>query len=130
MVQGYKFNVFYPDLIDKKTAPEYSVEPDPEADQFGSTCILRFHAGPPYEVHTYNAFLFAKSMNSLRPFRLRCPECCISLACRAGYMVAPVVLLLHHQHLIPVCLLDAGSDLPHPEQGVGVQPQEGLQMCV
>ena len=52
VVQGYKFNVFYPDLIDKKEAPEYSVEKDPQADQFGSTCILRFHAGAPYEVCT------------------------------------------------------------------------------
>lgn len=50
MVQGYKFNVFYPDLIDRKVAPEFTVEKDPQADEFGSTCVLRFHAGPPYEV--------------------------------------------------------------------------------
>ena len=25
-VQGYKFNIFYPDLIDKKKAPEYKVK--------------------------------------------------------------------------------------------------------
>ncbi len=50
VVQGYKFNVFYPDLIDKAVAPEYALEKDPAADEHGSTCILRFHAGPPYEV--------------------------------------------------------------------------------
>lgn len=50
MVQGYKFNVFYPDLIDRKIAPEFAIEKDAEADEFGSTCVLRFHAGPPYEV--------------------------------------------------------------------------------
>lgn len=50
-MQGYKFNVFYPDLIDRKIAPEFTIEKDPEADEFGSTCVLRFHAGPPYEVN-------------------------------------------------------------------------------
>lgn len=45
MVQGYKFNVFYPDLIDKTQAPKYYIE---KADT-DECCILRFHAGPPYE---------------------------------------------------------------------------------
>ncbi|KAK9806113.1 hypothetical protein WJX72_002023 [[Myrmecia] bisecta] len=49
VVQGYKFNIFYPDLIDKNTAPTYSTDKDPQADEHGSTCLLRFHAGPPYE---------------------------------------------------------------------------------
>ena len=44
-VQGYKFNIFYPDLIDKSKAPTYSVEPSDSAD----FAVLRFHAGPPYE---------------------------------------------------------------------------------
>lgn len=44
-VQGYKFNVFYPDLIDKQKAPRYFIEPSDSPD----TCIIRFHAGPPYE---------------------------------------------------------------------------------
>eukprot|EP01027_Heterolobosea_sp_BB2_P003496 GEZU01005295.1.p1 GENE.GEZU01005295.1~~GEZU01005295.1.p1 ORF type:complete len:608 (+),score=213.77 GEZU01005295.1:57-1880(+) len=45
VVKGYKFNIFYPDLIDKSKAPTYVVEPGPDDD----TAILRFHAGPPYE---------------------------------------------------------------------------------
>lgn len=45
-VQGYKFNIFYPDLIDKTKAPTYYLEKDPESDE---TVLLRFHAGPPYE---------------------------------------------------------------------------------
>lgn len=49
VVQGYKFNVFYPDLIDKVEAPSYALDKDPQADEHGSTCLLRFHAGPPYE---------------------------------------------------------------------------------
>jgi len=46
-VQGYKFNLFYPDLIDKTKAPSYSVAPD--GSRHGETCILRISAGPPYE---------------------------------------------------------------------------------
>jgi len=47
VVQGYKFNIFYPDLIDKTKGPTYTVIPDGSAH--GETCLLRFHAGPPYE---------------------------------------------------------------------------------
>lgn len=57
VVQGYKFNVFYPDLIDKVKAPTYrivrengrkrgeSFAPAGEED----TCLIRFISGPPYE---------------------------------------------------------------------------------
>ena len=71
IVQGYKFNIFYPDLIDKSATPEYFlvriiIFPDslstvllfkylnffilqtPCADN-KDFAILRFHAGPPYE---------------------------------------------------------------------------------
>ena len=51
VVQGYKFNIFYPDLIDKTKAPSFVIEEDPTSKN-GETCMLRFHAGPPYEVHT------------------------------------------------------------------------------
>ncbi|KAE8751984.1 Cactin [Frankliniella occidentalis] len=46
IVQGYKFNIFYPDLIDKGATPEYFLTPCPENKDFA---LLRFHAGPPYE---------------------------------------------------------------------------------
>ncbi|CAI0469285.1 unnamed protein product [Linum tenue] len=46
IVQGYKFNIFYPDLVDKIKAPIYTIERDGSSDE---TCIIRFHAGPPYE---------------------------------------------------------------------------------
>jgi len=48
VVQGYKFNVFYPDLIDVTKAPRYNITHDPECPD-GSTCLIRFSAGPPYE---------------------------------------------------------------------------------
>ncbi|KAK3278867.1 hypothetical protein CYMTET_13223 [Cymbomonas tetramitiformis] len=47
VVQGYKFNIFYPDLIDKNTAPTYRVIPD--GSKHGETALLIFQAGPPYE---------------------------------------------------------------------------------
>lgn len=49
VVQGYKFNVFYPDLIDKSQPPEYELIPDPLATEENETILVKFHAGPPYE---------------------------------------------------------------------------------
>ncbi|KAK6246548.1 hypothetical protein SCA6_009638 [Theobroma cacao] len=46
IVQGYKFNIFYPDLVDKTKAPGYTIEKDGNGTE---TCVIRFHAGPPYE---------------------------------------------------------------------------------
>lgn len=46
IVQGYKFNIFYPDLIDKTTTPEYTLTACENEEEFA---ILRFKAGPPYE---------------------------------------------------------------------------------
>lgn len=45
-VQRYKFNIFYPDLVDKTEAPFYTTEKDGDTAE---TCIIHFHAGPPYE---------------------------------------------------------------------------------
>lgn len=57
VVQGYKFNVFYPDLIEKTKAPTYKIEREdgrkrgqtfaPAGEE--DTCLIRFAAGPPYE---------------------------------------------------------------------------------
>lgn len=46
IVQGYKFNLFYPDLIDKSTSPKYTITPCKDNPEFA---IIRFSAGPPYE---------------------------------------------------------------------------------
>lgn len=46
IVQGYKFNIFYPDLINKGSTPQYFLTPCPDNKDFA---ILKFHAGPPYE---------------------------------------------------------------------------------
>lgn len=44
-VQGYRFNIFYPDLIDPSKAPTYTISKtdNPEVS------IITFKAGPPYE---------------------------------------------------------------------------------
>jgi len=45
VVQGYKFNIFYPELIDKNTPPTYKIHPTENPD----LVILHFIAGPPYQ---------------------------------------------------------------------------------
>ncbi|KAL3937069.1 MAG: hypothetical protein SGBAC_007748 [Bacillariaceae sp.] len=45
IVQGFSFNIFYPDLVDPTKTPQYFLEPA-DSDDF---CILRFHGGAPYE---------------------------------------------------------------------------------
>lgn len=57
VVQGYKFNIFYPDLIDKTKAPTYRIEREDGRKRGQSfaeageedTCLIRFVAGAPYE---------------------------------------------------------------------------------
>ena len=54
IVQGYKFNIFYPDLIDPSKAPTYRVERNQRKIKGGmigeeETCLIRFISGPPYE---------------------------------------------------------------------------------
>ncbi|XP_030552743.2 cactin-like [Rhodamnia argentea] len=46
LVKGYKFHIFYPDLVNKTEAPTYNIEKDGNSTE---TCIIWFHAGPPYE---------------------------------------------------------------------------------
>lgn len=46
VVQGYKFNIFYPDLIDKSKAPSYKIVREPGNDE---TVVIKFEAGAPYE---------------------------------------------------------------------------------
>ncbi|XP_062141188.1 splicing factor Cactin [Drosophila sulfurigaster albostrigata] len=46
IVQGYKFNIFYPDLMDKSQTPQYFLTPCADNADFA---VLRFHTGPPYE---------------------------------------------------------------------------------
>lgn len=45
-LSGIKFNIFYPDLIDKSKAPTYKIVKEPGNDE---TVLLHFSAGPPYE---------------------------------------------------------------------------------
>jgi hypothetical protein len=57
VVQGYKFNIFYPDLIDTSKAPTYKIEREggrKRGQSFAAageedTCLIRFISGPPYE---------------------------------------------------------------------------------
>ena len=44
-VQGYKFNIFYPDLFDKEKTPQYYLEPLEDPNYM----MIKFKAGPPYK---------------------------------------------------------------------------------
>lgn len=46
-VQGYKFNLFYPDLLDPTCMPGYRLERSSDGNE--DALVLRFFAGPPYE---------------------------------------------------------------------------------
>eukprot|EP01060_Flectonema_neradi_P023552 TRINITY_DN3181_c3_g1_i1.p1 TRINITY_DN3181_c3_g1~~TRINITY_DN3181_c3_g1_i1.p1 ORF type:complete len:562 (+),score=143.11 TRINITY_DN3181_c3_g1_i1:44-1729(+) len=49
IVTGYRFTIFYPDLVDPtKQQPTYFVQPTTKGWK-DDVCILRFTAGPPYE---------------------------------------------------------------------------------
>ncbi|KNE59589.1 hypothetical protein AMAG_18210 [Allomyces macrogynus ATCC 38327] len=67
VVQGYKFNIFYPDLLDKSRAPTYRIEP--KADGTKDTVILRFIAGPPYEDIAFEIVNKEWEMSHRRGFR-------------------------------------------------------------
>ncbi len=45
-IQGYKFNIFYPDLIDSSVSPSYKLSRD---SAVVGTTILRFYSGAPYQ---------------------------------------------------------------------------------
>lgn len=64
-VQGYKFNVFYPDLIDKAKAPVWTLT---QADT-SETVTLRFHAGPPYEDIAFRIINREWELNNRRGYR-------------------------------------------------------------
>ncbi|KAK4143968.1 mid region of cactin-domain-containing protein [Dichotomopilus funicola] len=57
VVQGYRFNIFYPDLLDKTKAPTFKIIREHgrrKGESFApagkeDTCLIRFIAGPPYE---------------------------------------------------------------------------------
>uniref|UniRef100_A0A6T7CIP1 Splicing factor Cactin n=1 Tax=Coccolithus braarudii TaxID=221442 RepID=A0A6T7CIP1_9EUKA len=69
MVQGYKFNVFYPDLIDRTKTPTYSLHPDPSGAK--DTCILRIKGGPPYEDLAFKIVNREWETSHKRGFRVR-----------------------------------------------------------
>ncbi len=53
IVQGYKFNVFYPDLIDPSIPPVYRKQRIPGEEDYE---IIRFSAGAPYEDIAFKVF--------------------------------------------------------------------------
>ena len=72
VVQGYKFNIFYPDLIDPSKAPTYRIIRDSAEnadDATRGTVLLRFSAGPPYEDIAFRIVDREWELSHLRGFR-------------------------------------------------------------
>ncbi|KAI0650691.1 mid region of cactin-domain-containing protein [Trametes meyenii] len=76
VVQGYKFNIFYPDLIDKSKAPTYKIVKEPGNDE---TVLLYFSAGPPYEDIAFRIVNREWEFSHKRGFRSSFDRGCLSL---------------------------------------------------
>ncbi|KAG5646460.1 hypothetical protein DXG03_003510 [Asterophora parasitica] len=76
VVQGYKFNIFYPDLIDKAKAPTYKIVKEPGNDE---TVLLHFSAGPPYEDIAFRIVNREWEFSHKRGFRSSFDRGCLSL---------------------------------------------------
>ncbi|KAJ7047638.1 mid region of cactin-domain-containing protein [Mycena alexandri] len=76
VVQGYKFNIFYPDLIDKTKAPTYKIVKEEGNDE---TVLLHFSAGPPYEDIAFRIVNREWEFSHKRGFRSSFDRGCLSL---------------------------------------------------
>ncbi|KAH7930024.1 hypothetical protein BV22DRAFT_1102007 [Leucogyrophana mollusca] len=76
VVQGYKFNIFYPDLIDKSKAPTYKIVKEPGNED---TVLLHFSAGPPYEDIAFRIVNREWEFSHKRGFRSSFDRGCLSL---------------------------------------------------
>ncbi|KAF7331853.1 Ubiquitin activating enzyme [Mycena kentingensis (nom. inval.)] len=76
VVQGYKFNIFYPDLIDKSKAPTYKIIKE---DGNEDTVLLYFSAGPPYEDIAFRVVNREWEFSHKRGFRSSFDRGCLSL---------------------------------------------------
>ncbi|KIK08528.1 hypothetical protein K443DRAFT_562003 [Laccaria amethystina LaAM-08-1] len=76
VVQGYKFNIFYPDLIDKSKAPTYKIVKEAGNDE---TVLLHFSAGPPYEDIAFRIVNREWEFSHKRGFRSSFDRGCLSL---------------------------------------------------
>ena len=76
VVQGYKFNIFYPDLIDKSKAPTYKIVKEPGNED---TVLLHFSAGPPYEDIAFRIVNREWEYSHKRGFRSSFDRGCLSL---------------------------------------------------
>ncbi|CAD7951186.1 unnamed protein product [Amoebophrya sp. A120] len=73
VVQGYRFNIFYPDLVDaKRSTPKYYIEKDQTQGntmETQETVLLRFSAGAPYEDIAFKIVNKEWNLNPRRGFR-------------------------------------------------------------
>jgi hypothetical protein len=97
-VQGYLFNVFYPDLLDRTRTPAYRVEPCVDSDEF---VIIVFPGSAPYE-----------------PLAFKVVKCVLSPPLNSPHLHnSPITSPPPHMHT------HAPPPPPPLQQGVGFQPQ-------
>ena len=65
-VQGYMFNIFYPDLLDRTRTPSFRLESCADSEGY---CIVRFSGGPPYEDVAFKIVNREWDRNRKRGFR-------------------------------------------------------------
>ncbi|KAJ3449644.1 cactin [Anaeramoeba flamelloides] len=64
-VKGYKFNIFYPDLIEKSVSPTFKLYPTDSKE----VILIKFSAGPPYEDIAFKILNRPWETNRRRAFR-------------------------------------------------------------
>jgi len=67
VVIGYKFNIFYPDLIDKSKAPDFKVY----EEEGSSYATIIFRGGPPYEDIAFRIVNNPWEYHSFRGYKCR-----------------------------------------------------------
>lgn len=80
-VMGYKFNIFYPDLIDKSKAPTFRIVKEKGNDE---TCLIVFEAGPPYETIGFRIVNKAWNMSHQRGFKAVFERGVLQLHCESS----------------------------------------------
>ena len=76
MLKSVKFNIFYPDLIDKSKAPTYKIIKEPGNEE---TVLLMFSAGPPYEDIAFRIVNREWEFSHKRGFKSSFDRGCLSL---------------------------------------------------
>lgn len=122
VVQGYKFNIFYPDLIDKGKAPTYKIIREPGNDD---TVVIKFEAGAPYEDIAFRIVNRPWQYSHKRGFRSSFDRGVLQLYCKYSRFYSTDVPQRTRSSLT---LCHAALDLQSISRGISIvnEPLAGL----